>query len=216
MRWKKVAKGKYMCPDCGTRWNVSTTPMEKYHFCPNCGGNMDDAHSVFAVTRSYSFDSDTSVNVFPTESAAQEYLMAEYFNYLCEELRENPEGVNAVTTGIGTDSYYAAICWLKEPDDKMELAVSEVCIGEADGHELRVSDEVLYELYKRDWCNARGWNYADVQEAEQTDTEYQGQMYVCFDEFMDAERKDDGYIIYLLSNVELIHGYLRDTNQLES
>ena len=51
-----------------------------------------------------------------------------------------------------------------------------------------------YRQYKKDWCESRGYNYADVRKAELKDEEYNGEMYACLEEFEDCEFSDDDYM----------------------
>lgn len=69
---------------------------------------------------------------------------------------------------------------------------------------------MAYELYKRQWCRTRGWKYEAVKAAAENDEEYQGQMYVCFPEFIECEFQDDAYIDALLNDHELIAEFMKE------
>lgn len=56
-----------------------------------------------------------------------------------------------------------------------------------------------YKLYKKDWCKSRGYDYRKVQDAYRNDEEYNGEMYVCRDEFENCEFRDESYIAGLLT-----------------
>ena len=58
--------------------------------------------------------------------------------------------------------------------------------------------EEAYELYKRDWCKARGYDYEEVLEADFNDEEYNGEMYASLGEFEDMEFTDAEYMRYLM------------------
>lgn len=63
-------------------------------------------------------------------------------------------------------------------------------------------EEILnlaYQKYKEDWCKTRNYPIEEVEAAEANDEEYNGEMYVCLDEFEDCEFQDEGYMMYLLS-----------------
>lgn len=51
-----------------------------------------------------------------------------------------------------------------------------------------------YRQYKKDWCESRGYDYKEVQKAYRRDEAYNGEMYVCLDEFEDCEFSDDDYM----------------------
>lgn len=57
-----------------------------------------------------------------------------------------------------------------------------------------------YPLYIADWCRARGYSLEDRNE----ENGFGGEDYVCFEEFMDYEFLDKGYINYLLSEDDFI------------
>lgn len=66
---------------------------------------------------------------------------------------------------------------------------------------MHVYDEFLkksYEMYKKDWCNARGYNLVSVSEAATHDDEYNGEMYASLEEFEDCEFSDESYMRSLL------------------
>lgn len=67
-----------------------------------------------------------------------------------------------------------------------------------------------YNLYIADWCNARGYALIDVVQAYIEDEEFDGQMFVCLDEFEDAEFQDRDYMKGLLPD-ELYQQYLKET-----
>lgn len=62
-----------------------------------------------------------------------------------------------------------------------------------------LSLKIAYELYKLDWCMQRGWKISNVQRAFDNGIEYNGQMFVCKDEFEECEYHDKEYIKYLFS-----------------
>lgn len=70
-------------------------------------------------------------------------------------------------------------------------------------------DELLqkaYNLYIADWCNERNYPLISVVAAYLDDAEFNGEMFVCLDEFEDAEFQDEEYMKYLLPE-ELLQQY---------
>lgn len=61
-----------------------------------------------------------------------------------------------------------------------------------------------YRLYKKDWCECRGYDYKEVQKAYRKDEEYNGEMFVCIDEFQDFEFEDEEYMTSLFPNYSRI------------
>lgn len=59
--------------------------------------------------------------------------------------------------------------------------------------------EKAYELYKKDWCKVRGYNLKDVEVSEAEGEEYNGEMYACFEEFIDNEFNNREYMNSLMS-----------------
>ena len=55
-----------------------------------------------------------------------------------------------------------------------------------------------YQLYKRDWCETRGYNLEDVERAYLADEQYNGEMFASFEEFLANEFRDTEYIATLL------------------
>lgn len=53
----------------------------------------------------------------------------------------------------------------------------------------------FYELYKIDWCEQRNISLKDA--IANKENGINGEMYVCFDEFMDNEYQDKEYMDYL-------------------
>lgn len=62
--------------------------------------------------------------------------------------------------------------------------------------------QFAYELYQKDWCQARNFDYNEVLEAWQQDREYKGSMFVCMDEFVNSEFMDEEYMKSLLSDTQ--------------
>jgi hypothetical protein len=60
--------------------------------------------------------------------------------------------------------------------------------------------KTAYTHYKHEWCEARGFDYAAVAEADANNEEYQGQMYACLLEFEDCEFSDDDYMTEHFNN----------------
>ena len=58
-----------------------------------------------------------------------------------------------------------------------------------------------YQLYKRDWCETRGYNLEDVERAYLADEQYNGEMFSSFEEFLANEFKDTEYITTLFREV---------------
>ena len=58
--------------------------------------------------------------------------------------------------------------------------------------------KVCYEKYKTDWCSERGYKLADVDE----ETGFNGECYVCLEEFEEFEFQDAEYMKNLLSEDE--------------
>lgn len=92
--------------------------------------------------------------------------------------------------------------------------------------------KLAYELYKIDWKDSHGiiprvekdnlklyseyltdfdssYSYEDYLE----DYGYYGQLYVCFNEFLDYEYQDVAYMKGLFSNDKLFQKYLKDRNE---
>lgn len=87
--------------------------------------------------------------------------------------------------------------------------------------------ELCYELYKIDWKHSHMItmeremdllkSYYDEQKDEEytyeeyiEDVGYNGELYVCYEEFCDAEYYDRQYMCKLLANDELIKQYYAD------
>lgn len=94
--------------------------------------------------------------------------------------------------------------------------------------------KLCYELYKVDWKRDHMIttdiemdsikDYYEVlieYDADYTYEEYlnefgyEGELYVCYEEFLDTEYQDISYIRYLLDNEELISLYYQDINSDE-
>lgn len=58
--------------------------------------------------------------------------------------------------------------------------------------------EKAYGLYKKDWCDARGYDPDLVADADSHDEEYNGEMYAGMGEFEDCEFTDEDYMRSLL------------------
>lgn len=58
--------------------------------------------------------------------------------------------------------------------------------------------EKAYEMYKKDWCKVRGYDLKDVEVSEAEGEEYNGEMYACFEEFIDNEFDDKEYMDSLM------------------
>lgn len=69
-----------------------------------------------------------------------------------------------------------------------------------------------YNLYIADWCNTRGYALTDVVQAFIEDEEYDGQMFVCLEEFEDFEFQDKAYMQRLLPD-ESYQRYLKETEK---
>ena len=93
---------------------------------------------------------------------------------------------------------------------------------------------LCYELYKLEWMRRisverqkdamKNW-YQETDESERSyykfedfvnDNGYDGELYVCFSEFLGAEYRDKEYIRALLDNEHLYQEYLDDTEAQES
>ena len=86
--------------------------------------------------------------------------------------------------------------------------------------------QIAYELYKEDWKKEHGitrekemTNIRDYYEVAYDgylyedyvfEYGYSGELYVCFDEFLDNEYQDEKYMCDLLDNEELIKIYKQD------
>ena len=88
--------------------------------------------------------------------------------------------------------------------------------------------ELCYELYKIDWESTHitpkrkmenlrvfyeenrinDYPYSSYEEYLM-EAGYNGEIYVCYDEFIDNEYQDEGYIMALLDNEALFEEYLR-------
>lgn len=69
-----------------------------------------------------------------------------------------------------------------------------------------------YNLYIADWCNTRGYALTNVVQACIEDEEFDGQMFVCLEEFEDSEFQDKEYMQRLLPD-ESYQRYLKETEQ---
>lgn len=165
--------------------------------------------NLYAVTRTNSFDSDIEVNLFRAYEEAVEYLCAEYFGYIGEEIR-NRSDLRDSACQVNTDEGYAVIEWAD--GGRTEFGIGCVTTGISPYHDKGIACDTVYELYKREWCRERGWSYKDVHEAEKADREYLGQMYACYDEFKETEYLIDGYVDSLLSDVSLLRLYYDTIN----
>ena len=58
-----------------------------------------------------------------------------------------------------------------------------------------------YQLYKKDWCESRGYVLEDVERAYLADEQYNGEMFATFEEFLANEFKDTEYITTLFREV---------------
>ena len=58
-----------------------------------------------------------------------------------------------------------------------------------------------YQLYKKDWCESRGYVLEDVERAYLADEQYNGEMFASFEEFLVNEFKDTEYITTLFREV---------------
>lgn len=99
--------------------------------------------------------------------------------------------------------------------------------------------EMAYDLYRQDWIDQHTTAndrlrsihdyYAYVQECMELDDEpetyeeyldeygFSGSIYVCYDEFLDAEYQDDDYITHLLNNDEvLVQAYRNDRDDIDA
>ncbi len=65
----------------------------------------------------------------------------------------------------------------------------------------------LYEAYKEDWCKIRGYKLEDVDE----EIGINGECYVCFEEFLDNEYRDEDYRQYLSET----YGYIIDAYEID-
>ena len=94
--------------------------------------------------------------------------------------------------------------------------------------------EVAYELYKQDWIDThttreqrlddiRNWGETEIENNNVLTTSYaecheefgySGELYVCFEEFLDNEYLDAEYMIELLSLPVLIDTYTEDVKQI--
>jgi len=63
----------------------------------------------------------------------------------------------------------------------------------------------FYELYKLDWVTCRGYNIEDHCEEHG----FNGESWVCYEEFLNSELQDSSFMRYLLSDIdfELWHMY---------
>ena len=57
-----------------------------------------------------------------------------------------------------------------------------------------------YELYKKDWCDSRGYNLQDYDE----ELGFNGESFACFDEYRETEFQDSEYMKYLLGEKYLV------------
>ena len=70
-------------------------------------------------------------------------------------------------------------------------AYAQETIAEARFNTLAYS---AYSLYKKDWCDSRGYDLKDYE----SEHGFNGESFVCFDEFRDAEFRDEEYMESLL------------------
>ena len=100
--------------------------------------------------------------------------------------------------------------------------------------------EKAYQLYKLDWLNSHGYTMEDIiyrvmSILDENDFDFKnfnmsgndaryvldlleeigfnGEIYVCFDEFLNNEYQDEGYIMALLDNEALFEEYLKDIEE---
>ena len=100
--------------------------------------------------------------------------------------------------------------------------------------------EKAYQLYKLDWLNSHGYTMEDIiyrvmSILDENDFDFKnfnmsgndaryvldlleeigfnGEIYVCYDEFIDNEYQDKDYIKTLLNNEELFEEYLEEQNE---
>lgn len=94
-----------------------------------------------------------------------------------------------------------------------KVKFSDGTVTDAFADELTVFDETFhnavytrllnlaYQIYKREWCESRGFPYNEVQNAFDRGEEYDGQMFVCRNEFEDCEFSDTDYVLSLFRKV---------------
>ena len=59
--------------------------------------------------------------------------------------------------------------------------------------------EKLYDMYICEWCNFRGYYIIDVMLCKSKNEQYNGEMYVCKEEFMSNEFRNVDFIMKLLN-----------------
>ena len=64
----------------------------------------------------------------------------------------------------------------------------------------------LYQLYTIDWCKERGYDWLEFKK-EVLDTDYSGECYASFREFLDWEYEDEEYMQYLYDHKDELLRY---------
>ena len=59
---------------------------------------------------------------------------------------------------------------------------------------------LLYEEYKKDWCEGHGYDFAEMETKSQDD-KYCGECFACYAEFCDNELQDGEYGVYLMGRI---------------
>lgn len=148
----------------------------------------------------HSFDADSRTILLKPDEDADAVLAREYTRYILEELRCGSCLKDSCM--LDHNSGYARIEWVD--GEKTEF---QICDTEENTDTALSLSEIAYALYKLDWCHSRGLDYSSVHSAELRNEKFQGQMYYCYDEFMEYEYRNTWYIDYLFSNVELLSEY---------
>lgn len=59
---------------------------------------------------------------------------------------------------------------------------------------------LLYEEYKKDWCEGHGYDFVEMETKSQDDR-YSGECFACYAEFCDNELQDGEYGVYLMGRI---------------
>lgn len=152
-----------------------------------------------------SFDCECRTILIGPDSDAEEVLVREYTKYLMEEVRCESK-LNERECVLDRSQGFGRIEW--DNGDNTEFQINQN-LEEPEPADISVP-EIAYELYKLNWCRTRGWDYSAVRKAELRDEEYNGQMYVCYDEFLNTEYTHERFIDSLLSDVDLLEQLNRE------
>ena len=128
------------------------------------------------------------------------------------EIRQHFDGVTTITefvyANIVAQSAYHS-CLGDEVLPIEEVGESAISCDERIYLSKEAKDRYLYLLYKLDWANKRGYNINDYDEEHGFD----GEAWVCFEEFCETELKDEEYMQHLLCVKDFNSSFLKSVEQ---